>query len=94
MTLSEFLLAQITEDEAVAQGALVADIATVAHEHMARWNPDRVVAECEAKRRIVEWCVAAEDRMQPPAPLIAMNVLAALALPYADQPDYLPEWRA
>ena len=42
MTLTEFLLARIAEDEAAAN---------VAH----RESPARVLAECEAKRRIVEF---------------------------------------
>ncbi len=71
LTLTDFLLARIAEDEAVAR--LAADTegaekwATLppgelpnvdAHmgtlPHIARHDPARVLAECEAKRRIVE----------------------------------------
>lgn len=63
MTLTEFLLARVAEDEADAR------LAVRCHEpgepwgwdtvpgdglHIARWDPARVLAECEAKRRIVE----------------------------------------
>lgn len=44
--------------------------------------PERVLREVEAKRRLVGW---AETK--------ALYVLTALALPYADHPDYRQEWR-
>jgi hypothetical protein len=70
MTLADFLLARIGEDEADAQVALGpspfwfagdewssvlgSDREGCADAHIIRWRPDRVLAECEAKRRIVE----------------------------------------
>jgi len=45
-------------------------------------DPGRVLAECEAKRSIVEL-------ISSPGP----QALRLLALPYADHPDYLPEWK-
>lgn len=61
-------------------GGLVAD-------HIARWDPARVLAECAAKRRIVaQWQDYDGDS------LWGWNVLRALALPYADHADYRPEW--
>jgi Family of unknown function (DUF6221) len=55
-------------------------------EHAARWDPARVLAECDAKRRIVElyggWADAVEE-----------HVLELLALPYADHPDYQESWK-
>lgn len=54
-------------------------------EHIARHNPARVLAEVEAKRRILADCAAAEvDRSE---------VAKLLALPYAAQPGYRNEWR-
>jgi hypothetical protein len=50
---------------------------------IARWDPARVLAECAAKRRIVE--MYAGQHGQP-------YVLHFLALPYADHPDYRQEW--
>jgi hypothetical protein len=46
-------------------------------------SPARVLAECAAKRRIVE--MYAGQHGQP-------YVLHFLALPYADHPDYQREW--
>jgi hypothetical protein len=85
MTLAEFLLARIADDEAEAK-------------LMQRRYEKRVLAECDAKRRIVKawrdgpagsdawfsddtgwdgiaWCVQ------------------VLALPYKDHPDYRTEWK-
>ena len=45
----------------------------------------RVLAECEAKRRIVEWFSGSDPDDQP--------VMKMLALPYISHPDYRPEWR-
>lgn len=60
---------------------------TGALRHIARWDPSRVLAECEAKRRIVsmgsEWLD--EDS--------GGELLKLLALPYAYHPDYQQEWR-
>jgi len=120
VTLTEFLLARIAEDEAVAKVAAVGVIdnweswpesraaavwLVTKHgrasgvrkghhnmraanagmdecEHIARFDPARVLAECEAKRRIV-------GLISSPGP----QALRLLALPYADHPDYLPEWK-
>jgi hypothetical protein len=141
MELSEFLLARIGEDEAVAREALHPDAVSpgawvtehhnseyhsepnrahiaedrsghywsVAHEvfipiavHIARHAPARVLAECEAKRRIVDL-----HRAVPVAPgrreLTCVEdgaltwpcpTLRFLAAPYADHSDYCVEWRA
>jgi Family of unknown function (DUF6221) len=64
-------------------------------EHIMRWNPERVLAECDAKRRIVEGCTElrrALDRDGVPTSFDDEDILGLLALPYADHPDYLPEW--
>jgi len=52
-------------------------------------SPARVLAECEAKRRIVRG-------MQPFSELDDINadeVFRILATVYADHPDFQPEWR-
>lgn len=141
MTLTEFLLARIAEDEAaareaspspwtypgiesVAGGTLydatrrIADLVyeqpedhdgtIVRHllvpeadangEHIARHDPARVRAECEAKRRIV---AIANDQIRLGRQArgwdnwedMAVATLRALALPYADHPDYDEAWR-
>lgn len=109
-TLTEFLLARIGEDEArarpmwelkVRQRIVGAPIVPLS------WpTPDRVLAECEAKRRIVE--VAREnvrvealehgDKPRDDAHFDSWcdvdEILRALATPYADHPDFHEEWRA
>jgi hypothetical protein len=72
-------------------------------EHIARWDPARVLAEVDAKRRILDEIVPLIDemdgriesewglRMEPIGESDALVKL--LALPYADQPGYRPEWR-
>jgi hypothetical protein len=74
--------------------------------HIARWDPARVLAECEAKRRIVEAADEAtgldmtvdSERLVGPRDLVADPylgdvMLRLLAMPYADHPDYAEEWR-
>ena len=119
MTITDFLLARIAEDEAVAR-----DCAASVGEHarlewiiyekreidgevvevrrtLTPYDPARVLAECEAKRRIVDEYVARDedvDLMLGPNVLrqrewsglrLAVRVLAAV---YADHPDYQQEW--
>lgn len=88
MTLTEFLLARIAEDEGMLW-------------RFSEWSKARVLAECEAKRRIVEDCeeYAADHRTAPSdfargrrhAALLAATRLAAV---YADHPDYDQGWVA
>jgi hypothetical protein len=88
LTLTDFLLARIAEDEGAAQrhgpGASKQGLGDY---------PARVLAECEAKRRIVDlFPKAAQDGDGWNE--AGIQVLEALALPYADHPDYREEWRA
>jgi len=126
MTMTEFLLARIQEDENAARAAdlkvgdprwfvsrvsttvpqkytvrstwclrpiaKIQDIESVdpfpdpsgvldggaAAAHIARWDPARVLAECEARREVV---MSADD-----------GVLRALAAIHSDHPDYDPAW--
>jgi hypothetical protein len=73
-------------------------------EHIARHDPARVLAECDAKRRIVELCAeqvsVAEQQVDEQidrsfnagAAFAAHNTLLTLAAVYADHPDYRAEW--
>ena len=58
MTLTEFLLARIAEDEKVARDWHHHPSKVEVHGggtgYLGIVNPERVLAECEAKRRIVE----------------------------------------
>ena len=108
MTLVEFLRARLAEDEERARfvrrerGVRAPEI----DPWRLSWHdeydllciePSRALAEVDAKRRIVaEYERFAAERRR------AMNgwdtseispILAALALPYADHPDYGEEWR-
>lgn len=51
--------------------------------------------ECEAKRRIVElsWHHFGEDDYAWGMEEAKRQILAIMALPYADRPGYLEEWR-
>lgn len=73
-------------------------------DHIVRHAPSRVLAEVEAKRRILddvlptmqsdemriagEWGVGSE-----PVREASDDLLSLLALPYADHPDYREEWK-
>lgn len=101
-TLTEFLLARIVEDEAAAL--------TPPRDDWPRdldWTPGgirvvdrRWLAECEAKRQVVEqhddWghvCPGGLNRWGEDEEWIGCPTLLALALPYASHPDYDEEWR-
>lgn len=133
MTLTEFLLARIAEDEAIAReatpepwvdgegyvhtdqvGDQVTDFGSTDEAqgrrdsaHIARHDPARVLAECEAKRRIVEAALEVlgdlelgEDPLADADDLADGQVwafaeaLRLLASVYADHPDYDEAWRA
>ena len=106
MTLTAFLLARIAEDEArrVAYWHDVdCDRAASATANCTCGSQARVLAECEAKRRIVEeamvWLEDASDwrtvesQDEEGAP-VSQRILHLLAQPYADHPDFQPEWGA
>lgn len=99
MTLIEFLLARIYDDEAAiyhlpppGQDGSVQTRSPTVNAYLARWNPERTLAECEAKRGIIErhQCdlpTHSPDYRARPA------VLRDLAAVYADHPDYQEDWR-
>jgi hypothetical protein len=92
MNLTEFLLARIAEDEEVARLEIGRrDVILTG-----AFAPHRILAECEAKRRIVELhrigydpCDAHDASFES----IPCETLELLALPYADHPDYREAWR-
>lgn len=87
LDLAGWLEQQIAEDERWANGALREDrgqppvpvAMTSSIKHRSNWRPDRVLAECAAKRQII--ALMALDSYP-------VDVLQALALPYADRPGY------
>jgi hypothetical protein len=74
--IAEFLMARIAEDEVTAQEAfvdehLIRSLRSIVRSapipggeitHIVRWQPTRVLAECEAKRRVVELHFAYAER--------------------------------
>jgi hypothetical protein len=85
MTLIDFLLARIAEDEAVARDSL-ALYGPGSSLYVARHDPARVLAECAAKRRIIAAHEAADFALND-------DVIRLLALPYAEHPDFDEAWR-
>ena len=93
-TLTSFLLDRIAEDEANAGSKH--DLAYHDHGDCGGCEyPARVLAECEAKRRIVEQARNYSPELEhgDNGEWAFDTVLLALALPYADHPDYREEWR-
>lgn len=88
LTLTEFLTARLDEDEAAARCGW--------DEHGPWPTEARVLAEVEAKRRLVElhapngrecwWCGGDQGGTYP------CENLRILALPYASHADYRAEW--
>lgn len=72
--------------------------------HIVRNDPERVLADCDAKRRILDAHGSAQDAAtaaahDDPARSVRLGavdvlgrVLRFMAVPYADHPTYNPEW--
>ena len=79
------------DDITVAEGfALSGPQLRATVNHIARHDPARVLAECEAKRRLVKW--ARDWPLRPARPSDEDATLGLLALPYADHSEYRTEW--
>lgn len=80
----------------VEQAPAIGDDAVASH--IARHDPARVLAECKAKRRIVEavqYLSRLPSHMCMPDVESAMGLeraMQAMAAVYADHPDYRSEW--
>ena len=97
LTLDEFLLERITEDEVRAR-ELAERRRNIWSEEL--WDgvavpyaesPARVLAECDTKRQILAF--ATDHDAQGVNQGAANWLLKTLALPYADHEDYREEWR-
>lgn len=57
-------------------------------------NFHEMLAEVDAKRRIIDWCshLLAQDQL-PVCTKSGMVIAGLLALPYADHTDYCAAWR-
>jgi hypothetical protein len=102
MTLTEFILARLDEDEAAVKALRVVvdpgtylssgierptELDAATAAHCDRYYPRRVLAEVAAKRALVEMD---EDDRYSDAYVVAIRALAAV---YADHPDYDEAWR-
>ncbi|MFC8599452.1 MULTISPECIES: DUF6221 family protein [unclassified Isoptericola] len=99
-TLTEFLLARIDEDATTARTVPPGAVRAVGY------DADRLLAECDAKRRIVELAYEATGldmtvdldravtaRADSGVEFVGERILRALALPYVHHPEFRPEWR-
>lgn len=112
--LVTWLRAQLDDDERAARAAqrywhgVRIESATEAEEdHARRWDPERVLAEVDAKRRILdqivpdvngmdaqiegEWGCGPRDEVDDP--YVGDTLTKLLALPYAGRSGYQEEWR-
>ena len=94
--LAAFLTARIDEDEAAAKAWLpFGNPDAPAREHIARYDPGRVLREVEANRRILaEFQAQDGDPWSADADYFAglVFVVKALAGVYSSHPDYRQEW--
>ena len=100
LTLTDFLLARIAEDQARVRPGVHEPESWCDRAEGVHYESARVRAECEAKRRIIAACLLRiEDGEDGLGNIVTSGghlgeaILQALALPYADHPDYREEWR-
>jgi hypothetical protein len=60
--------------------------------HSARWDPARVLAECDAKWLLVERMQRRLPSVGPDLLVPALQLARAFARAHRDHPDYRPEW--
>lgn len=96
--LVRWLGEQLDADERIARAADTEkatgwwwwpDSESAAERHIAEHNPDRVLREIDAKRKIVERYAWLREHGDTGG---TAWVLPLLALPYADRPGYREEW--
>lgn len=103
LTLTDFLLARIAEDEAVAQeirpdehlrtrDASSLEVARAGEYATGAITSGRVLAECAAKRAVIRVTRGLGGYYNPDAARQAPDILRALASVYADHLDFRPEW--
>ena len=106
--IADFLLARFAEDEEIARRAVCREVDNLRHDGLPDTTREdllnmpesdawrRPFLEVEAKRGIVErYQVLFPDGATDLAfdTIASAYVLRYLALPYAEHPDYRPEWR-
>lgn len=109
MDIAEFLLARIAEDEAVALGVAEplysrqtfadrfmsweSDHTDGDSAHVERWNPARVIAECKAKRLMIEDAAQIAHDGDGEVGYDVGSLLIHMSRPYSDHPGYHWTWR-
>jgi hypothetical protein len=99
VTLTEFLLARITEDEAVAsRGGRHNAPGVFANDNYGCLlvDPARILAECEVKRWIIGLHLIGWDPYDAHDVVLHSHdrdTMRALVLPYSDHPDCRDEWK-
>jgi hypothetical protein len=89
-------------DHSIAQcGVEALEDGEVHAEHIARWDPARVLAEVALKRYLLLWCERSlfdgdgepwHDNGWDPSIVAAKWMLSSMAALYVDHPDYDPAW--
>lgn len=96
MTLTEFLLARLAEDETIARDwrhnrdKVEIHGGGTGYERLV--NPDHVLADVEAKRAVLRLLDQIGGHYEPNSARVVPNIRRLLAAPYADHPDYDQEW--
>lgn len=90
LTLAEFLLARIAEDEAMT---IRLECACLDGAPQRPDCPDRIANDCEAKRGMVATLTEMDGCPENIVGSYAYSLLCAMALPYADHEHYREEWR-
>lgn len=90
--LAAFVLARVAETESEAQEAV--EYEDNVWETAGWLPPSRVLAECEAKRRIVTDYGLYEQPPRRNLSLFGERILRIMARPYSDHPDFDPAWGA
>lgn len=83
--LAAFLDARITEDEKAAR---VGNLPEEVWGARGWYDPERVLAECRSKRRIIDYASAGLDEVE------GLAVLRLVALPWAGHSDFGAAWKA
>lgn len=91
LTLANFLLERIAEEEADCREEIADGYG--GDQYSSGWSSNRVIAECESRRRIVVRCKEMQSFASPSTAHLATGVLLDLARPYINRPDWREEWK-
>lgn len=82
----------IAEDKSGNYWTVASEVFIPNAEHMAYHDPERVLADLESKRSLLDFLDAAEAP-EGEGRYVAERALLLLALPYAKHPDFRAEWQ-